>query len=204
MGVQERKAREKEELRKVILDAATDLFSQEGYEAVSMRKIAERIEYSPTTIYLYFKDKTDLLDNVCADTFGGLLQVLAAIESENLEPLEGLSLGLKAYIQFGLDHPAHYRVTFLMRHTVFPARDAPCKADCVGDLAFGALVRSVSRCMEAGILRADDPQLVSETLWSAIHGLTALLITHPEFPWSDKGRLVDHMITTLLEGLRAR
>ena len=62
MGVQERRAREKKELRQEILDAAREMFVEDGYENVSMRKIAEKIEYSPTTIYLYFRDKADLLD----------------------------------------------------------------------------------------------------------------------------------------------
>ncbi len=206
MGVQERKAREKQELRQEILDAATNLFSEEGYEAVSMRRIAERIEYSPTTIYLHFRDKTDLLDNVCADTFSLLLRVLEEIEREGPEPLDGLIRGLKAYVKFGLDHPAHYRVTFLMRHTVLPSNGERCKADCVGDQAFGSLVRSVTRCMESGVMRTDDPNLVSETLWSAIHGVTALLITYPEFPWSGVSReaVVDHLISNLVEGLKSR
>ena len=71
MGVHERRAREKKELRQEILDAARDLFLREGYENVSMRKIAEKIEYSPTTIYLYFQDKADLLDCICEETLGG-------------------------------------------------------------------------------------------------------------------------------------
>ena len=69
MGTKERRAREKEQLRRQILVAARELFVNEGYESVSMRKkFANKIEYSPTTIYLYFKDKADLLDSVCKET----------------------------------------------------------------------------------------------------------------------------------------
>jgi AcrR family transcriptional regulator len=60
MGISQRREREQEQLRRKIFDAASELFAQEGYQNVSMRKIAERIEYSPTTIYLYFKDKNEL------------------------------------------------------------------------------------------------------------------------------------------------
>ena len=60
MGVKERREREKESLRQDILDVAREMFATEGYESVSMRKIADKIEYSPTTIYLYFKDKNEL------------------------------------------------------------------------------------------------------------------------------------------------
>ena len=59
MGIKERRERQKEHLREEILEAARELFLKEGVENVSMRAIAKRIEYSPTTIYLYFKDKWD-------------------------------------------------------------------------------------------------------------------------------------------------
>src|SRR5579863_9246935 len=74
MGVQERRAREKKELRQEILDAARDLFVREGFENVSMRKIAEKIEYSATTIYLYFQDKAELLDCICEETLDRLVR----------------------------------------------------------------------------------------------------------------------------------
>src|SRR5262244_2221370 len=80
MGVMERRIREKQALRQEILDAARELFVTEGYENVSMRKVAERIEYSPTTIYLYFKDKADLHDCICEETLGRLVESQAAID----------------------------------------------------------------------------------------------------------------------------
>ena len=80
MGVKERKARQKKFLRQEILDAASELFVKDGYENVSMRRIADKIEYSPTTIYLYFKDKAELLEQVCQETFARLKQVLVRIE----------------------------------------------------------------------------------------------------------------------------
>jgi AcrR family transcriptional regulator len=69
MGTAERKSRQKENTRQEILDAARDLFVNEGYENVSMRKIAEMVEYAPGTIYLHFKDKAEILDTLCEQTF---------------------------------------------------------------------------------------------------------------------------------------
>lgn len=80
MGVQERRAREKKELRQEILDAAREMFVRDGFENVSMRKIAEKIEYSPTTIYLYFQDKADLLDCLCEETFTRLVKKQTILE----------------------------------------------------------------------------------------------------------------------------
>src|SRR3974377_755544 len=114
MGVQERRAREKQELRQEIIDAARDLFVREGFENVSMRKISEKIEYSPTTIYLYFRDKADLLDCICEETFAKLHRKLTPLEASTTDPRDRLGRGLGAYIEFGLKPPNDYRVAFLM------------------------------------------------------------------------------------------
>src|SRR5690348_3585896 len=107
----ERRAREKMLLREEILDAARELFLKHGFENVSMRKIATKIEYSPTTIYLYFKDKSEILSTLCAETFGRLSKIMAEIERRPGDPIDKLrALGF-AYIHFGLDHPSHYQLT---------------------------------------------------------------------------------------------
>src|SRR5450432_1018809 len=103
MGVQERRAREKEELRQEIMEAARELFVKEGFDNVSMRKIAEKIEYSPTTIYLYFQDKGDLLDCIVEET---LLSLRAKLDSlRTRQDLVGdLKNGLRAYIEYWTYH----------------------------------------------------------------------------------------------------
>ena len=114
MGVAERRAREKEELKQRILDAARELFVRDGYENVSMRKIAEKIEYSPATIYTYFEDKDEILDSLCEETFLYLHEhKLAAFQQMKGDPLELLKKGMETYIRFGLEHPNHYIVTFI-------------------------------------------------------------------------------------------
>src|SRR5436190_22718190 len=113
MGVKERRARQKENIREEILDAARTLFVKEGYEQVSIRKIAEMIEYAPGTIYLYFRDKAEILERICDETFAKLSQKMQAINADPSNPLDGLRRGLRTYIQFGIDNPNHYTVTFI-------------------------------------------------------------------------------------------
>src|SRR5580658_258236 len=122
MGVKERREREKTALREEILDAARDLFIKEGYESLSMRRIAEKIEYSPTTIYLYFRDKDDLIRQVCQETFSMLIQILQSLHLDHENPLVGLRKAGYAYVQFGLEHPDHYRAAFVMPHCHDPKR----------------------------------------------------------------------------------
>src|ERR671939_111330 len=99
MGPKQRRAREKEILRQEILDAARELFVNEGYENVSMRRIAEKIEYSPTTIYLYFEDKAALLFAICEETFAKLAKKLETIVRQTQDPVEALKKGCRAYIE---------------------------------------------------------------------------------------------------------
>jgi len=205
MGVKERKARQKRFLRQEILDAASELFVKEGYENVSMRRIAEKIEYSPTTIYLYFRDKSELLEQVCEGTFARLSQVLTRILGQSGDPIERLKRGLIAYIRFGLENPHHYRATFMMPIPEDFDPEKYKKADSAGMQAFDFLRRSVYDCVSSGRFRKVNAELVSQTLWAGIHGVTSLLITHGKgFPWVGVDQLIHSMVDTLVDGVSAR
>ena len=114
MGIVERKKRQRENLRQRILKAALDVFANEGYQQLSMRRLAEKIEYSPTTIYLHFKDKAELFECVCEQTFTQLSEIFAPIVRSASGPLEALRNCCRAYIVFGLEHPDQYTVAFLL------------------------------------------------------------------------------------------
>ena len=202
MGVKERKLRQKKFLRQEILDAASELFVKEGFENVSMRRIAEKIEYSPTTIYLYFKDKAELLEQVCHETFARLSAHLTRILEQPGDPTERLKRGLLAYIQFGLENPHHYRATFMMPIPEGFDKEKYKKPDSPGMLAFDFLRRSVYDCISAGKFPSSDPELISQTLWSGVHGITSLLIVCDKgFPWVDKKQLIPFVVDTLISGV---
>jgi AcrR family transcriptional regulator len=203
MGVQERRAREKKELRQEILDAARDMFVREGFENVSMRKIAEKIEYSPTTIYLYFKDKADLLDCICEETFARLVRKQNAIDQMPGEPIERLKKGLRAYIEFGLKYPNHYKVALMMTED-FEERLQCERSREMGKKAYIHLRNEVARCAELGLIQVADVDASAQVLWANIHGLTSLLITHPRFPWMDRNVLIDTTIENSVAGLQTK
>ncbi len=182
MGLTERRRREKIALRQEILDAARELFAKEGYESVSMRRIAEKIEYSPTTIYLYFQDKQELIEEICNQTFALLSKKLAKVTSGDGEPLDRLRAGLRAYVEFGLKNPEQYRVTLM---TPYESCEHQREiTDTEGWKTFQYLVKGVGECVEAGLFRETDVMAISQSLWVVIHGLTSAQITHAEcFPW---------------------
>lgn len=202
MGVKERKLRQKKYLRQEILDAASELFVKDGYENVSMRGIAEKIEYSPTTIYLYFKDKAELLEQVCHETFARLSAHLTRILEQPGDPVERLRRGLVAYVNFGLENPHHYRATFMLPAPEGFDQEKYKKPDNPGMQAFDFLRRCVYDCIAAGKFRAADPEVISQALWSSVHGITSLLITHDRgFPWVEKKQLITFVVDTAISGV---
>ena len=201
MGTQQRRAREKEALRQEILDAARELFVKEGYENVSMRRVAEKIEYSPTTIYLYFEDKAALLYAICEETFAKLAKRMETITRDSDDPIVSLKSGCRAYVDFGLKNPNHYKVTFI-NHPQHPRDDQRhMKEASMGMKCYGYLRAGVEACIRSKRFRATDVEAVTQVIWAGEHGITSLLITMPNFPWVKKSELIDLMIDTLIDGL---
>ena len=182
------------------MDAAREMFVEEGYANVSMRKIAEKIGYSATTIYLYFKDKNDLLHQICEQTFARLAHNIKAIHGLSDNPLEKLRSGLREYIHFGLKHPSQYEIVFI---TPLPIEKEGGFEESNGRDAFDTMRSVISECVEANLLKSNDIELVSQTLWAGIHGVTSLLIQHSGFPFVERERLVDSVIDTLIAGIKA-
>src|SRR5215469_16854257 len=122
MGIEERRQRERDEVREKILDGARELFVECGYEGVTMRKVAERIEYSPTTIYLYFADKEALFREVCSSDFRKLAAMFQDVDRIP-DPVERIWACARMYIRFGMDHPNHYRLMFMTPHPLPPSEE---------------------------------------------------------------------------------
>jgi AcrR family transcriptional regulator len=202
MGIKERRKRQKENLRQEILDAARELFAREGYANVSMRKIADRIEYSPTTIYLYFKDKTELLTELCEETFAKLIQTQEKIVKNYSDPLVCLRKGMRAYVDFGVKHPNHYEVTLMTPIVQYLGKDIHPYEGSMGQKAFEYLRQGVAACMENKKIKKGDVDLISQSLWAGIHGITSLLIGHTDFPFVNKNKLIDNVIDTMIDGLK--
>jgi len=204
MSVKERREREKEELRQDILKAARELFIHEGYENVSMRRIAEKIEYSPTTIYLYFRNKEELLHSICEETFSRLVAEFARIASEFPDPVERLRASGRAYIEFGLKHPNQYRATFMVgHHGKTPKESMRFFQGSMGQKCFMQLRANVEECVRTGRFRLLDIDAVSQALWASMHGITSLLIVFPHFPWVDREQMIRQMTDMLTDGLRS-
>jgi len=205
LGPRERRDREREEVRTRILDAARDLFLAEGYEAVTMRRVADRIEYSPTAIYFHFRDKDALIRELCDTDFRTLAQQFTSIAAI-ADPVEQLRLTGLAYFDFAANYPNHYRLMFMTPH---PPMDPELSALAQGDPqedAYAFLRNIVAACIAAGRVREElaDAEMMSQTMWAGVHGVVSLQIAKCNDPWVDWRPLrdrVDTMIDVLLRGM---
>jgi AcrR family transcriptional regulator len=174
MTISTRKERQKEELKGKILQAAKELFMQKGFEDTSIRNIAEKIEYSPTTIYLYFKDKDDIFCELHKEGFTLLNQYFRPLAHVS-DPFERLKAINKAYISFALENGEFYDLMFIIRSPM----DSITKDESdweEGKRAFSFLVDTISECVAKGYFKDMQPDIVAFTVWSMVHGIVSLEI----------------------------
>lgn len=197
MGIPERREREKEEVRRKILDAARDLFAAEGYDNVTMRRIADTIEYSPTAIYYHFKDKEALVRSLCEEHFSGLLGAMSESQLP-ADPIELIRQLGRAYARFGIEHPNHYRFMFLTP----PPREFEHQPSEAGDRSFALLKGGVDRAIRSGLFREGDARAIAQVLWANVHGVVALLTTFKPEHFPD-GPAVSDLVDRVIEnGIR--
>jgi AcrR family transcriptional regulator len=181
LGPKERREREREEIRTRILDAARELFATEGVDSVTMRRIADKIEYSPTAIYFHFRDKETLLAELCDCDFREFAHGFAVI-AQIQDPVERLRAAGRSYVQFGLNNPSHYRLMFMTPKTI--TGDLSEKGNPEED-AYAFLLAIVRDLKAAGRLRSayDDVDLAAQVIWGGVHGVVSLEIAKCKDEW---------------------
>ncbi|GAB3573070.1 TetR/AcrR family transcriptional regulator [Hymenobacter daeguensis] len=189
VGITERKEREKTERRQAILAAAQHLFNEQGFEKVSMRNIAEAIEYSPATIYLYFKDKNELLFALQNQAFGQLKHAFDSVFDIE-PPAERLKAIGHQYLQFAFEHPELFELMFIMNGPM-EAVQARGEAEpwASGRAAFDRVVQVMQQGMEAGVFHCNDAETAALMVWSQVHGLAALFLRKRLMIFSEQRRL---------------
>ena len=208
MGTKERRERERDQVRSKIMDAARELFVRDGYESVSMRKIAEAIEYSPTAIYQHFADKAALMQQLCQGDFQSLAHVFHDL-AQIADPVERIRQTGHTYIRFAARHPNHYRFMFMTPHAEIQGEcemkaayaDDPNKNN-PNENSYLFLVVAVQQAIEQKRLRPElsDPQLVAQTFWAAVHGVASIEVTFRNDPWMQMADL-ETRAATMIEGI---
>ncbi len=185
--------------RREILVAAEKIFVDCGYEGATIRKIADEVGVTSTALYMHFKDKSEILLEICETAFARLMGSHDMIRARKSDPSTRVREMLDAYMAFGLANPNAYRLVFCTRPQ--EAEDgAQSVAQRLGRQVFDSFEESVAEVAAAGKLKA-DPELAAQTLWAGCHGVVALVITKPYFAWASEKQLTTTMLDALFEGL---
>jgi AcrR family transcriptional regulator len=195
---QQRRSQEKREVREAILQAASELFLEHGYQNFSLRQVAERIGYSPGTIYLYFQDKDEILFTIMSEGIVHFTRLLN--EATNVpDARERLTRLGRAYVDFGLGHPAHFQLMFMQRTDYLLRTDATTLQPVMA--IFDLWRSAVEDAMKAGVLRMGDPVSTGDALWGLLHGVVSIAILMPNFSRERVHDMIEAAIEMLSTGL---
>jgi AcrR family transcriptional regulator len=175
MSTAERKAREKEALKALILKGAKKLFLEKGIEQTTIRNIADEIDYSVGTVYVYFKDKNAILHDLHSIGFqelGGYFKELFAIE----DPMERLKKIGHVYIKFALENSEMYDLMFNLKAPMEFLESSEKEGWNEGVETFNSLKTTVEQCMERGHFTGHIAEPLSFMMWSLVHGMCCLEI----------------------------
>lgn len=174
MGISERKEREREEMQRLILKAAKELFLENGFEKTSIRAIAEVIEYSPATIYLYFKDKNEIFYELHEQAFHAMSAQFESVFTIQDPFAQLVELG-HLYLKWAIENPELYDLCFLMEA---PMEALACREETwkEGKGALNLLKMVMGRNVEMGYFKPNDLDIMALTVWSYIHGLVTIYL----------------------------
>lgn len=207
MSTADRRARERARLQERILDAARELFARHGFEAVTLRKIAAAIEYTPAAIYGHFRDKEALIRALCLRDFDQLAAEFARLQRV-ADPLERVARAGRTFVRFAVDNPNHFRLMFLQHQVLEEDEETrERKGDPARD-GYTFLVQAVREAIEQELLRPEltDADLVAQTFWAGMQGVASIEIAFHDDPWvalRPLSRRVLAAIDALLRGLAA-
>jgi AcrR family transcriptional regulator len=176
MGISERKAKEKEELKGLILQAAKKLFVQHGVEQTTIRKIAADIEYSVGTVYVYYKDKKDILHDLHTQGFkqlGSEMRVLFNVA----DPMERLKALGRVYTQFAFQNTDMYNLMFNLKAPIEFLDSVHQEEWNEGKATFDVLKTTVKQCIDKGHFQGHELEALSFAIWGAVHGMVCLHIS---------------------------
>jgi AcrR family transcriptional regulator len=200
-----RNADEKAKLKVKILEAAREIVIRDGFGALSIRKLAEKIGYTPGNIYLYFAGRDEIAREICRQSYA---EILAAIEqaARVKDPMERLKALLKSYADFAEARPETYKLAFMQDpqfNEVMFRQTAIDEESGAGHQAFRLIVDALGELKKTGkIDKHASTRQLAEVLWAGVHGVVSLKLIYPAFPATSTRELVKTMIRTLINGLR--
>jgi AcrR family transcriptional regulator len=199
MGTKERQQRDRDRLRDTILTAARELFVAEGYRNVSMRKIADRIEYSPAAIYSYFPSKDDIFFALAEEGFRKLTMHIGGALEQVPDPLARLRRGLLAFYEFSKTNPEYFELMFIDRSVPSLSQDFQRFEFCQEMTA--SAESDIQACIDQGLFsKMLNPAAALHVLWVGVLGAAAIRLGQRLAPGEDADLLAHDVVDSLLAG----
>jgi AcrR family transcriptional regulator len=192
-------AAQRAEQRQRIRLAAAELYQQEGLPALSVRAIAKRAGVSTGLLYSYFANLSEFLRTLRLGPISELGHNLADIEAAEPDPIARIERLLQTYIDFATDHPDVHRGLLLFVRP--PTSPPPDRGDPDHLLLHATLRRAIVEAQAAGEVRAGDPTVLAELLWSGVHGALALPVNVDTYALTDARELATEMVATLMTAI---
>lgn len=188
-------------MRAAILNTAMGLFLEDGFDKVTMRRIAAKIEYSPATIYLYFKDKGEILLALHNEGFEKFFKKQKTILAEK-DSWKRLRKHASIYLSFALENPEYYQLMFMERGITEEIQKNDNWEMCFRSAEF--LKTNIQECIEDGYLPEADLDAASFAYWSLMHGMASLIIRKRVIlvPENQIGRVVEQAIDFILDNMK--
>lgn len=203
MSIQDRKEREKEEMRNLIIDAAKHIIHEEGIEKLSIRKITNRIEYSPAIIYHYFKDKEDIINCIMKTGYEKILNALNTVEDLYTNPEEKLEKSLRAYIKVALEMPEEYKSILLnnskevLSHTSVLFKGASKKRQ-----ALNLLSQYIKNSLKDKHISDTTVELATQLVFTSTFGLIIRILIEKDIPKQQQELLIEQHIKFMINGIQ--
>jgi AcrR family transcriptional regulator len=196
-----RKAKGDGHLRRAeILHAAERIFVRDGYQGATIRKIADEVGVSSTALYMHFKDKDEILQEICEGATGALLASNTEISGRPIDAVLRVRQMLDAYMRFGLDNPNTYLLAFGSAARVSEPGRYPTVAD-LGARCYDLFKGAVGAIAAEGRLRTGTVDSAAQALWMACHGLVMLRVARSTVEWATDEELMSVMLDGLFHGL---
>jgi AcrR family transcriptional regulator len=200
---EERKEREKEALKKKILDAAAAILVKDGYERLSIRKIAAMIEYTPGIIYHYFKDKREIVSTIVDQGYRKILAVLGQTKIDGSDPVKSLNDMMHRYIDLMLENREMFRAIIMndiegMEEQLYILSEGITQKR----VSLQLIARLISMGIDRGLFRKVNLELTAQILWTATHGLISRLVIEKNVPPEQRERLINQHFDVLMNGLK--
>jgi Transcriptional regulator len=203
MSIKERKERERDKMRELILNTASQIISEDGIDNLSIRKIAGRIDYSPSIIYHYFKDKDEIINHLMKRNYRKIVSAISSAEEFSDEPEQKIKETMRRYIDLALQMPDEYMTILvsnspsILEHTSTLFHGASSKRQ-----ALGILSQCLKDIFDSRDIDDNFIELTTQVIWTSTFGLIIRLIIERDLISEEQRRkLIEHYIKLTVDAM---